>query len=190
MEPFVGEIRVFGCNFAPRGWAQCNGQLMQIRQYTALFSILGVNYGGNGTTTFALPNLQGQIAIGAGQGPGLQPYDVGEQGGESGIQLISTEMPAHTHTFNGGTAAQPVTVLLNAPTSNNCYISNPFAKANPTAPAGVAGRAFGPNSNPANVLLNAACVSVAGGGQAHDNMQPFVTINYCIAIEGIFPQRP
>ncbi|RYD59410.1 MAG: phage tail protein [Sphingobacteriales bacterium] len=191
MEPFVGEIRVFGCNYAPRGWAQCNGQLLPIRQYTALFSILGVNYGGDGKTTFALPNLQCATAIGAGKSTASgTTYDVGDQGGENSVQLISTEMPMHTHTFNGGTAAQPVNTLTNTPTANQSYISNTFAKASPTATTGVPGRSFGPSTPAANVNLNPMAVSVVGGNQAHDNMQPFVAVNYCIAIEGVFPQRP
>lgn len=190
MEPFIGEIRVFGCSYAPQGWAQCNGALLPIRQYTALFSILGVNYGGDGKTTFGLPNLQGGVAIGAGQSAvSGTTYDVGDQGGEAGVQLISSEIPMHTHQFNGGTAAQPVNTLLGAPTANNCYISNTFAKA-PGVTTGFPGRSFGPNTTPANVMLGPAAVNVAGGGQAHDNMQPYVAVNYCIALEGTFPQRP
>lgn len=191
MEPFIGEIRVFTCNFPPRGWAQCNGQILPIRQYTALFSILGNYYGGDGKTTFALPNLQGQVTIGAGQSSASgEIYSVADNGGESSVQLISTEMPVHTHTFSGGTAAQPVNTLLNAPTPNNCYISNTFAKANPSATSGTPGRSFGPATPPPNVLLNIASINVVGGSQAHDNMQPYVAVNYCIAMEGNFPQRP
>jgi microcystin-dependent protein len=191
MEPFVGEIRVFGCNFAPRGWAQCNGQLMPISRYTALFSILGVNYGGDGKTTFALPNLQGGVAIGTGASSASgTTYDVGDQGGEPSVQLISSEVPMHTHTFNGGTAAQPVNSLLNAPTANNCYISNTFAKASASATSGVPGRSYAANTSPLNTTLSPVCVGVVGGGQAHENMQPFTTVNYCIALEGTFPQRP
>jgi microcystin-dependent protein len=188
MDPFIGEIRAFGNTYAPRGWAVCAGQLLPISQYPALFSLLGVMYGGNGTTNFALPNLMGQVAIGQGQLTGGNDYVMGETGGTPGVTLISTEMPAHTHTFNGGTAAAPVTTLTNAPAANHSYISNAFVKNSDTS--GVPGRSYAPATPPANAMLNPLAVGVNGGSQPHSNMMPYVAINYCIALVGIFPQRP
>lgn len=151
-EPFVGEIRVFPFNFAPVGWALCNGQLLPISQNTALFSLLGTNYGGDGRSTFGLPNLQGATAVGAGQGPGLTPVVLGEAGGSSAVTLRESELPAHSHTHSGpGTTNRPTPGLLPADGS--------------------------------------ALTPAAFSAQPHDNMPPYLVVNYCIALQGIYPPR-
>jgi microcystin-dependent protein len=170
--PFVAEIRAFGFQFAPTGWAACNGQLLSISQNTALFSLIGTFYGGNGTSTFGLPNLQGAVPMHAGNGAGLTPRVVGETGGASTEALLSTEMPQHNHAFQvaeGGT-------VTNAP--------------GPTAWLGQAspGKIYLPTGAP-NVTLAATAVSINGGSLPHENKQPFLTVNICIALQGIFPAR-
>ena len=170
-DPFVAEIRILACNFAPTGWAMCNGQLLPISQNTALFSLLGTYYGGDGKSTFALPNLQGSAPIHQGQGNGLSLYDLGQTGGSETVTLLQTEMPAHAHQASGASG--------NGPTS----------PANNTWGTGV-GRTPPPtyvNGSP-NVTMGNA-ISVAGGSQPHNNMQPYLTLNFCIAMQGIFPPR-
>jgi microcystin-dependent protein len=171
--PFIGEIRMFGGNFNPRGWAFCQGQLLSIAQNTALFSILGTTYGGNGQTTFALPDLRGRAPIQQGTnppGPGLQPYTLGQQGGVETVTLISTQMPAHNHTINVAT--------------EDADQKNPTGQvlAAPGAPAYAA---------PSNINANLApqAVGVAGGSQPHENRPPYLAINFIIALEGIYPSR-
>jgi microcystin-dependent protein len=175
MDPFVGEIRIFGFNFAPRGWATCDGQLLPISQNTALFSLLGTQFGGNGQSTFALPNLQGSAPIDQGQGPGLTPRDMGETGGVSSVTLNSTQIPSHTHTMgalNGATGST-------GNPQNNIF-------------AGLAGRPTPPptysNAAP-NVAMNPGAVSGVGGNQPHNNMPPYQVMCFCIAMQGIFPPR-
>jgi microcystin-dependent protein len=172
-EPFLGQICSFGFNFAPRGWSQCNGQLMSISQNTALFSLLGTTYGGDGVTTFALPNLQGRVPLHQGQGPGLTNRVIGEQSGSETVTLNSTQMPQHNHIV-----------------SANSTDSNPNAA---KSPAGNfpgyndAGPLWATTSN--SVTMNPQMVNLAGGNQPHENMQPYLVINFCIALEGIFPSR-
>jgi len=170
--PFVAEIRMFGFNFAPTGWAQCNGQLLPISQNTALFSLLGTFYGGDGKSTFALPNLQGSCALFWGQGPGLSLYDLGQQGGSEAVTLLQSEIPAHTHQVKAAPA------LISGDT--NIAPGNAFAKSSQ-------GNAYTPLANPTNLAFQA--VSVAGGDQPHNNMMPYLTVNYCIALQGVFPPR-
>ena len=169
-EPFLGEIIMFGGNFAPRGWAFCSGQLLSIAQNTALFSILGTTYGGNGQTTFALPDLRGRVPIHPGSGPGLSPYSLGEQGGVENVTLLITQMPAHGHvaTSNASTAAANDTL----PTGNFLASDNQYQTAS-------------------NTQMNANAVTIApsGGSQPHANIQPFTCVNFIIALEGIFPSR-
>lgn len=171
-DQFVAEIRIFTGNFAPRGWALCNGQLLPISQNTALFSLIGTFYGGNGVSNFQLPNLQGCVPIGAGSAPGLSPYSVGEVGGSPTVTLIQNEMPSHNHTFSADPAAKKEsdTVANNSPaaaaTGTNFYST--------TAP---------------NVNMNPQMLSIAGQSLPHDNMQPYLTLNFCIALQGIFPSR-
>lgn len=178
MEPFIGQIQLFGFNFPPRGWAQCNGQILSIAQNTALFSLIGTYYGGNGQTTFALPDLRGRVAIGQGQGPGLQDYTIGERAGVENVTLLSTQMPMHTHPLmvSSGTGTTDV--------ANGNYLANgavTIARGN-TVPANVYGTSPGGQLNPATV-------SIQGGSQPHENRSPYLTLNYCIALVGIFPSR-
>lgn len=169
-DPFVAEIRIFPFNFAPRGWAFCNGQILPISQNTALFSLLGTTYGGNGQSTFALPDLQGSVALHPGQGPGLSLYDLGQIGGSDTVNLLQSEIPAHSHTLRG----------------NNTLGDNP-------APAGHAlaryANAYQQNSTQNLVLMNPAALPPAGGSQPHNNLQPYLTLNFCIALQGVYPPR-
>lgn len=174
MTPFIGQIMMFAGNFAPRGWAFCDGQLLPIANYTALFSIIGTTYGGDGKTTFALPDLRGRVAISAGQGPGLSNYVEGARGGHESVTLTQTNMPPHNHSLNVKNAA-----------------------GNTSAPAGNAlaghGTSVPPQGNfstdaPDNQASNAS-VGNTGGGIPFSVMQPYLTIRYVIALEGVFPSR-
>ena len=166
-EPFLGEIRIFGFNFPPRGWALCNGQIISIAQNTALFSLLGISFGGNGQTTFGLPNLQSRVPVHFGQGPGLSNYIIGQQGGSETVTLTTQEMPAHNHpagaNSGGATATRPSGAV----------------------PAG--GGAYAATSD--GTVMNNAFIGPAGGSQPHQNLQPYLAVNFSIALEGIFPSR-
>jgi microcystin-dependent protein len=169
-DQFVAEIRVFPFNFAPVGWASCNGQVLPISQNTALFSLLGTIYGGNGTSNFGLPDLQGRIPVGQGQGPGLSPYDIGQNGGVQAITLTLQEMPIHTHSLladgiNGPDNNSPGNAALSFPVSMYTSATSPLVQ--------MASQAIGP----------------VGGSQPHNNMMPFLTLNFCIALQGIYPAR-
>jgi microcystin-dependent protein len=172
-EPFLGQICTFGFNFAPRNWATCDGQLLSIAQNTALFSLLGTTYGGNGQVTFALPDLRGRAPLHQGNGPGLTPRVMGEESGSENVTLLITEMPMHNH-------------LVSA----NSTDSNPNAA---KSPAGNfpgyndAGPLWATTSN--SQLMNPQMVGLAGGSQPHNNMEPYLVINYCICMAGIFPSR-
>jgi microcystin-dependent protein len=177
-DPYVGEIRIFGFTFAPVKWATCDGQLLPISQNTALFSLLGTNFGGNGTSNFGLPNLQGNVPLDFGQGPGLSPYDIGEVGGVPTVTLNTRTSPAHTHPVNclGGSGSQGD---QNDPKGNIWSIA-------------YSGRA--PDNmyaaSPGNGLkLNEAAFSVIGNGQPHNNQQPYLVLNICIALAGEYPVR-
>jgi microcystin-dependent protein len=170
MDPFIGQIIMFAGNFAPRGWALCDGQLLPIAQNTALFSILGTTYGGDGRTTFGLPDLRGRVPVHPGQGSGLSPYTLGQTAGSETVTLIETQMPMHTHVFAPGCSTDP-------PSSGN--------PAN-GVPAAQDVQAFG---NPANASMLPGNSSVAGGSQPHENLQPLLCVNFIIALEGIFPSR-
>lgn len=169
--PFVAEIRIFGFNFPPRNWASCGGQIIPISQNTALFSLIGTFYGGNGTTNFALPNLQGSIALGCGQGPSLSDRPLGETGGTGSVALLQTEMPAHTHAAVPGTSTR----ADRANAANN-FLASP-ADATYAAAA-------------AATTMNTSMVSVTGSGFPHNNMQPYLVLNFCIALTGVYPARP
>jgi microcystin-dependent protein len=170
-DPFVAEIRIFPFNFAPRGWAFCNGQLLPISQNTALFSLLGTYYGGDGKTTFALPNLQGSAPLHQGQSSTGSLYDLGQSGGSDTITLLQTELPAHAHAASAASGSGPTSP------ANNTWGT-------------LAGRTPPPmyvDGNP-NVIMGNA-LSVAGSSNPHNNMQPYLTLNICIALQGIFPPR-
>lgn len=173
-DPFVAEIRIFGFNFPPTGWAFCNGQLLPISQNTALFSLIGTFYGGDGKSTFALPNLQGSAPIHQGQGSGLSQYDIGQNGGSATVTLATSETPVHTHSLNA--SSDPGDLPAPAP-DRSLAGSQPFIYKQPLAAA------------PPEPLASQA-VGVTGGSQPHNNMMPFLTLNYCIALQGVFPQRP
>ena len=170
MDPFVGEIRAFGFNFAPTGWAQCNGQLLPISQNTALFSLLGTYYGGDGKSTFALPNLQGSAPMSQGQSAGTSDRVVGEAAGTETVTLLESEMPVHTHSLNAAestaTERQPPNQMFAVGEAISFY------------------RTGSPNA-----AMNPAMLVLAGSSLPHNNMQPFLTLNFCIALQGIFPSR-
>jgi len=175
MEGYIAEIRLFAGNFAPRGWAFCQGQILSIAQNTALFSLLGTTYGGNGQTTFALPDLRGRTAVGPGQGPGLPNVGLGEMAGETNHTLIITEMPAHNHSAQaagnsgaGDSASPNGNTWATSTARDNLYIN--AAPDGPMAP-------------------NTVTVGIAGGSQPHNNMQPYTGLNYIICMEGIYPSR-
>jgi microcystin-dependent protein len=171
MDPFVAEIRIFPFNFAPKGWAFCDGQLLPLSQNTALFSLLGTTYGGDGKSNFALPNMQGNAPMHPGQGPGLSLHDLGETGGSETVSLLESEIPSHSHAVM--TQTNPGSVKLPGPDTS---IS----------------RAAGENVyGPANNLVAFAgeTLAPAGGDQPHNNMQPYLTLNFCIALQGVYPPR-
>ena len=170
-DPFLGEIRIFAFNFAPKGWALCNGQLVAISQNTALFSILGTTYGGNGTSNFALPNFQSRVPIGAGQGPGLTNRVLGEMAGQEAVTLTAAQNAPHSHQ-----------ALCSSGVGNSYDPAGNYwsvdAGGNPEyGPVPVAGS------------MSAAATSPAGGSLPHNNIQPYLTVNFCIALTGIFPSR-
>jgi microcystin-dependent protein len=169
-DPFIGEIRMFAFGFAPQGWALCNGQLLPIAQNQALFSLLGTTYGGNGTTTFALPDLRSRVPVHQGQGPGLSPYAEGQASGTETVTLAAAQMPQHTH---------PVNASSSAATSDN--------------PAGrtlarSASHIYHPESGQ-HTVMDANMLGEAGGSQPHDNIQPYLAVTFCIALNGIFPAQ-
>ena len=171
-DPFVAEIRIFPFNFAPRGWAWCDGQLMPLSQNTALFSLLGTTYGGNGKSNFALPDLQGRAPMHPGQGPGLSLHDLGETGGSETVTLLESEIPAHSHAMR----AHDIDLgELNAPAANRSLAKS----ANATI--------YTPAAN--LVAMNAQILPPAGGDQPHNNLQPYLTFYFCIALQGVFPPR-
>ncbi len=171
-DPFIAEIRIFPLDFAPSGWAVCDGQLMPVAQNQVLFSLLGTIYGGNGHSTFALPDMRGRVPIQPGRGPGLSQYELGEAGGSESVKLDEGEIPAHRHRLmasdepadtsdpDGNTLARPVSI--------NVYQTD---------------------SSENLVAMSEASVASTGDGKPHDNMMPFLTMNFCIALDGVYPQR-
>jgi microcystin-dependent protein len=171
MDPFIGEIIMFAGNFAPQGWAFCDGQLLPISQNQALFAILGTTYGGNGQTTFALPDLRGRVPVHPGQGPGLGSYSLGQKAGSENVTLNVTQIPGHTHTFSPGCSTDP-------PNSNTPANSVPAIDDSAQT-----------YNTEANASMRPANSSSVGGSQPHDNMQPYNCVNFIIALQGIFPSR-
>jgi microcystin-dependent protein len=174
--PFLAEIRIFTGGFAPKGWALCDGQLMPISQNTALFSLLGTTYGGNGTSNFALPNLQGCAPMQAGQGPGLTLRDLGETAGEQTVTLLQTEMPAHAH--------NPPQAINANPNSND-----PAGNAWASGQKGFGAVYAAPPGPSATLQMNQFALSIAGGNLPHNNMTPFLGLTFIIALQGVFPAR-
>jgi microcystin-dependent protein len=176
-DPFVAEIRIFGFTFAPKGWAFCAGQLLPISQNTALFALLGTMYGGDGKSTFGLPDMQGNAPMFFGQGQGLSLYDEGQMGGVDFVTLLDSEMPIHQHALQANTTAAD----LPTPAPNRSMArSAPFIYKTPNGPP--------PAAAPQPMAQQA--VSIAGGSQPHNNMMPYLTLNFCIALQGVFPPRP
>lgn len=175
-EPFIGEIRIMGCNFAPRGWAACDGQLLPISQNTALFSILGTVYGGDGRSTFGLPDLQARAAMHPGRGPGLTARRLGEKTGVASVTLNEAQIPAHKHIVSGSQAISDSAApgpdkmmgIDKAATDNILYLDN---------------------TGTVNATMAPEALSTTGGGQAHENRQPMIGMNYCIALVGLYPSR-
>jgi microcystin-dependent protein len=170
-DPFVAEIRIFPFNFAPRGWAWCNGQLLPLSQNTALFSLLGTPYGGDGKSNFALPALEGRAPMHPGQGPGLSLHDLGEASGSDTVSLLESEIPAHSHGLLSNAAAANRT----NPAGNSIARVSGAA---PYAPAGATSAQLAPQA-----------LTPAGGDLPHNNMQPYLTFSFCIALQGVFPPR-
>jgi microcystin-dependent protein len=169
-DPFVAEIRIFPFNFAPKGWAWCDGQLLPLSQNTALFSLLGTTYGGDGKSTFALPDLEGRAPMHPGQGPGLSLHDLGETGGSETVSLLESEIPAHSHAF----------MASNGPANSRAVAGNALARV-------VGGLAYAAPG--AIVQMAAEALAPAGGDQPHNNLQPYLTLYFCIALQGVFPPR-
>jgi microcystin-dependent protein len=167
-EPFLGEVRLFGFTFAPLGWATCDGQIMSIAQNTALFSLLGTTYGGNGQTTFALPDLRGRVPVHMGQGPGLSSYVEGQVGGTENVTLLANQLPPHGHTVAGASAA----------TTKNPTNAVPAFTGS--------GASYGTSPD---LQMSPAMISGGGSSLPHENLQPYLVLNWCIALQGIYPSR-
>lgn len=171
MDPFVAEIRMFPFNFAPKGWAWCDGQLLPLSQNTALFSLLGTTYGGNGKSNFALPDLQGRAPMHPGQGPGLSLHDLGETGGSETVSLLESEIPSHSHQMRS----------INDVGDTNIPTGNGFARSS--------GAAIFNASASGLVSMSDNSLAPAGGDQPHNNMMPYLTVYFCIALQGVYPPR-
>jgi microcystin-dependent protein len=171
-DAFTAEIRMFAGTFAPVGWALCNGQLLPISEYEGLFLLIGTTYGGDGENTFALPDLQGRVPVHMGQGPGLSNYVIAEKGGVEGVTLTAAQLPSHAHTARGrsgiGTSDVPANRVWAAPSEPSAML-------------------YGPTGNSVNMA--AASIQNAGGSQPHENMPPFLAINFIICLSGIFPSQ-
>jgi microcystin-dependent protein len=172
--PFVAEIRILSCNFAPVGWAFCNGQLLPISQNTALFSLVGTFYGGDGKSTFGLPNLQGMAALGMGQGPGLTDRLIGETGGETTVTILQTQMASHTHSGN----------CVSGPGNSNSPTGNVWAEDGETR-----GKKVYATAIDGTTQMNTGTLTVNGGNQPHNNLPPYLVLNFVIALVGVYPSR-
>jgi len=179
MDPFLGEIKLFAGNFAPRAWAYCDGQLLPISQYSALFSILGTTYGGDGRTTFALPDLRGRAAIHPGTGPGLSTYTLGQRGGVEQIRLSTANLPSHTHTATSTTTMNVSEDSGEDEPGDNFLGAGSVYSSTATAGATLNGGA----------VTTATTIGMQGGQQPYSNLQPFLGVHYIIALQGVFPSR-
>lgn len=182
-DAFIGQIQPFAFDFAPRGWAQCAGQILAISQNQALFSLLGTTFGGNGVTTFALPDLRGRLSVGQGHGSGLMPYIGGQLGGEENHTLLVAETPPHTHT---------VAVAAKADTAKNTEIPGKTVVLSTTTGASISNATltislYGVDASPNQAMDQGAVSSI--GGQPHENRMPYLGVNFCICLQGIFPTR-
>jgi microcystin-dependent protein len=173
-DAFLAEIRIFTSNFAPTGWALCDGQILPISQNTALFSLLGTTYGGDGKSTFALPDMQGCAPMHPGQGPGLSLHDLGETGGEPSVTLISTEIPAHTHTVGCSTGSGNVNSPVNATLASAVVLRQGVKRYSDLSP---------------NTNMGPSAIGTVGGNLPHNNRQPYLGLIFIIALQGIFPAR-
>ena len=176
-DPFIGEIKMIGFNFAPRGWATCDGQLLPIASYTALFSLVGTTYGGDGRSTFGLPDLRGRFPMHQGSGPGLTPRNLGTKAGDQTVTLTSNQIPSHSHSLAGGTLPTS-SAIGNRPSPNGAIPA--------TANDGESNYTSG---GPDGSIGLSGSTAATGGNQAHDNMPPFLTVNFVIALVGLFPSR-
>jgi microcystin-dependent protein len=183
--PFVAEIRMFAGNFAPTGWAQCNGQLLPISQNTALFSLLGTFYGGDGKSTFALPDMQGSVPVQQGQGPSLSEYFLGEITGVDNVTLLQSEMPLHTHAFN--VSNNDADTSGNGATPTNQYLAK--GAYDDGSNNGVIAFYSAAGANP-NVTMSPFANTITGSSFPHNNMMPYLTVLFIIAMQGVFPPRP
>lgn len=179
MEPFLGEVRLMPYSFAPRGWMLCDGQLLPVSAHTALFSIIGTTYGGDGRSTFALPDLKARAATGAGQGPGLQDWEPGTRRGEDAVALTLREIPRHNHDIRGLDTVGDA----NAP-SASAYLGQDRRRGGQNL------RFLAPSGTAPDTRLAITALATSGESQPHENRQPFLSVNYCIAVEGLFPRRP
>lgn len=170
-EPFVGEVRMFAGNFAPRGWAFCDGQLLAVSQNDALFSLLGTIYGGDGRTTFGLPDLRGRLPIHAGSGPGLSPRQLGSRGGAEQVTLTTNQMPSHSHQFSANSANATDNTPSSTATTAKGVGFDPYIAENGTTP------------------MNSANISAVGGSRSHTNLMPFLCVHFIMALVGIYPSR-
>jgi microcystin-dependent protein len=178
-QPFIGQIQCFGFGFAPSGWALCQGQILPISQNTALFSLLGTYYGGNGINTFSLPDLRSRVPVGQGQLTGGEQYFIGEQGGVENVTLNFGQMPLHNHAFNGATAK-----------ANSFQPESGCVLATTTRRGGVSpGDNFYGPADSSTIAINPASISMVGNTQPHNNIQPYLGLNWCIALRGIYPAR-
>ncbi|MEO8503273.1 MAG: tail fiber protein [Acidobacteriota bacterium] len=171
MDPFVAEIRIFPFNFPPKGWAFCDGQLLPLSQNTALFSLLGTTYGGDGKSNFALPDVQGNAPMHPGQGPGLSLHDLGETGGSDTVSLLESEIPSHAHQLR----------------ANSDSADQPVPSATRSLARSTGGFAWNPTFTP--TPFGDSALAPAGGDQPHNNLQPYLTLNFCIALQGVYPPR-
>lgn len=189
-EAFIGEIRPFAISFAPDGWAECDGSLLPIQYYQALFAVIGITYGGDGRTTFGLPDLRGRVPVGYGQGQGLTQYDIGDEAGVEGVALTTMQMPSHQHTLNmeaQGYAKSP-SAFKAQPTANTSFPARYIDATNPASTLSYLSFAPSGNLTPMNTTSS---IGAAGAGKAHENRQPFLVMRYCICTTaGYFPVRP
>ena len=196
MEGTIGEIRMFAGTFAPKYWAYCDGRLISISSNTAFFSILGTTYGGNGSTTFAVPDLRGRVAVGTGTGNGLSNVQLGQMSGTESVTLLTTQIPAHTHTAIAGTGGSG-TATLNAVTANgntqspsgNYIAASRTASVASYIASGTTAAMNAGSITLSNITAGAPTIGITGGSGPHSNMQPYLGINYIICVEGIFPSR-